>query len=104
MSYKEDLENIVTFSYDDENNRPIQALYNQPYCSYCYERHTNEVGVVSLKHKQWFCSENCKCTYFYENGLVQYTPEVIQVIRDTRQKCYSQEKIASRKKDIHQKY
>jgi len=104
MSYKENSEIQATYTYDDENNRPIQVLYNQPYCSYCYERHTNEVGVVSLKYNQWFCSENCKCTYFYDNGLVQYTPEVIKVIRDTKLKCHSPEKIASRKKSINLKY
>lgn len=96
MTHKE--ETYTNTPEYEENLRPYEILMKQPYCSYCFEKHTNEVGVVSLKYSQWFCSENCKITYLYKTGLVDFSQETSASIRATIDKCHNSDLIAERKK------
>ena len=100
MSRPEHNESVNTLTqYDDENNRPLQAVFSQSHCSYCYDNHVdNQVGLVSLNHKAWFCSGACMSMFNHDNKFVSYSQGVIAVLEDMRKKHYNPERIATRKK------
>ena len=87
---------------DESIQKPFAKLYNQSYCNYCFDAHTNNmVGCLSLKAGLWFCGPTCQTMYSYDNKLVYYTPELTVELQRLRKKFYSSEKLDKLRKMQH---
>ena len=95
LEYNED-NNLNNF--DDDSQWRTNNMFNQTHCTYCFDPHCNTVGLISAKHKAWFCSGACQTMYFYDNKLATYSSDTVAVIQEMRKKFYSEEKLKERKK------
>ena len=101
MSRREHTEEYTSTAFDEDGWRS-NGIFNQSYCAFCYESHCpNETGLISPKHKVWFCSGACHTMYFHDNKLTSFSQETVAVINEMRKKFYPDEKLANKRKKLN---
>ena len=91
MSRTEYNDDSYTSNVFDDDNRT--TVFPQSYCAYCNDQHVkDQVGLLSVRYKVWFCSGGCQSLYLHDNKLVQYAPETVAVLIEMKKKFYNDKK------------